>query len=67
MGYINETKEEIISSGVSKTPEYARKKADEYRKTAQINYALYKQTSIKNEKAKYYAASQTAYGKSEAW
>ena len=67
MSYLEDIRKEILKSGVTRSPEYAQKKADDYQKTGKINYALYKSAKTKDEAQKYYAASQSAYEKGRAW
>ena len=67
MGYHDEVREKIMLEGLGKSPEYARKKIEDYKKSATINYRLYKTTDSKEDAQSYYTASQNAYAKADAW
>ncbi|MGN0707477.1 MAG: hypothetical protein ACI4JC_05695 [Faecalibacterium sp.] len=67
MGYHNDIREKIMLEGNGKSPEYARKKAEDYKKIAATNYRLYKTTDSKENAQSYYIASQNAYAKADAW
>ena len=67
MGYHDEIREKIISEGMGKSPAYAKKKLDGYKKSAEINYRLYKTASTKEDKQSYFVNSQNAYAKADAW
>lgn len=51
MGYHDDIHEKIVSEGMDKTPEYVKKKIDDYQQIANINYRLYKNAKTKKERA----------------
>lgn len=67
MGYHDDIRKKIMSEGMSKTPAYAKQKAEEYQKSAATNYLLYKRARSKKEAQSRYTDSQNAYAKAAAW
>lgn len=67
MSYSDDLSKTILEEGSKKTPEYAQKKVEFYKKAGDTNYAMYKSAGTKSEAQSRYAASQSAYKKAKAW
>ena len=67
MGYHDDVRKKIMLEGMDKSPGYAKRKAEEYQKSAATNYRLYKTANSKKEAQLRYVDSQNAYVKAEVW
>lgn len=67
MSYHDDVRRKILEEGTKGSLENAQRKAQEYQSKASANYALSKSSTSAEDQKRYYADSQSAYNKRNAW